>query len=260
MNAILLIARNAVRENFRRRILHLIVLFVIALMVMIEGVTRFEAQVQVKMVKDLSYAIVSFFALVVVMISTFDQIPGEVETKTAYLPLSRPIPRRSFVLGKYLGIVAVMLVFLSAMGLVLGLAVKAGAGRGAVVVDRQLLQGFWLLGLKYVTWAALLLLLTVVTTRPLAVVLALFVFFFGHVNDFLADVGSGGAGAQLGFGLLVRVLNVALPKFSVLDPPGGMIYRQAYSDGTMLVLTGYACAFAALYLLLAIWAFSRKEL
>ena len=255
-----LIARNAVRENLRRRVLHLIILFVVALVAMVEGVTRFEAQVQAKMVKDLTYTIVSFFALVVVLISTFDQIPGEVETKTIYLPLARPIPRRSFVLGKYLGIVSVMLIFLLAMFGVMYGAVKVGAGKGALVLDTQLVQAFYLLGLKYVCWASLLLLLTVVTTRPVAVVLSLFVFFFGHVNDFLAESVAGGTGAEsvLEYGL--RFLNMVLPKFSLLDPPGGMIYREAYSGGTLLMLTAYACSFAALYLLLAVWAFTRKEL
>lgn len=260
MNPTFLIARNAVRENLRRRVLHLIVLFVVALVAMVQGVARFEAQVQAKMVKDLTYAIVSFFALVVVLISTFDQIPGEVESKTLYLPLARPIPRRAFVLGKYLGIIAVMFMFLAAMGVVMFAAVKAGAGRGALVVDVQMMQAFYLLGLKYICWASLLLLMSVVTSRPLAVVLSLFVFFFGHVNDFLAENlrGAGGFDAVLDYGL--RGLNLILPKFSLLDPPGGMIYKQAFSNQTLGVLTLYASAFAALYLLLAVWAFSRKEL
>ena len=260
MHPIILIARNGVRESLRRRVLYLIVLFIIAFVVMLESAARFEAQLQVKMIKDFSYTIVSFFGLLVVLISTFDQIPNEVDSKTIYLPLARAMPRRTIVVGKYFGILAVLTMFLGLMLAVLMLAIKFGGAKGALGFDAQLAQGFMLLWMKYACWAALLLMMSVVTSRPLAVTLSIFVYFYGHVNDFLERAAVSASGAEGMFDQLIRVANIVLPKFSLLDPPGSMIYARTYSWSSMGIMALYAASFSLLYLLIASWAFSRKEL
>jgi Cu-processing system permease protein len=254
------IARNGSREALRRRVMYLILLFVVALVAATESAARFEAQVQVKMVKDFSYTIVSFFGLLVVLISTFDQIPSEVDSKTIYLPLARPISRQLFILGKYIGIVGVLGAFLVMMGLILAAAIGLGAGQGRLTMDAQLLQGLLLLFFKYMCWASLLLLFSVIMSRPLAVVFALFVYFFGHLSDFLDSAVASVGVAERFFDYVLRALSFALPKFSLMDPPGSMVYAQSYNWGSVAVLAAYALSFTAFYLLLAVWIFARKEL
>jgi len=254
---ILLIARNTLRENLRRRVLYIMIVFVLALVALLESAARFEQTIQVRMVKDFTYAIVSAFTLVVALICTFDQIPAEMDSKTIYLALARPISRQKFLLGKLLGIVTVLTLFVALMGLILVGAVAMGSGRG-LTLDAQLAQGLFVLYLKYVSWAALLLWLSILMSRPLAVVLALFVYFYGHVSGFItASIQEHGAGA---LDAVVTAFNFVMPKFSFLDPPGDMIYAQSYSLGSLGLLAAYAATFAILYVVLSVWTFASQEL
>jgi Cu-processing system permease protein len=259
LNAVLLIARNAIRENLRRRILYLIILFIVALLVMTERTARFDAQVQLKMVRDFSYSIVSFFGLLVLLVSTFDQIPGEVESKTIYLPLARPISRQKFILGKYLGILGVLAIFLVFMGSILGLVLYFDSHQKGLLLDEQLAQALFLLFLKYASFASLIMLFTTFLSRPLAVTFSLFVYGYGHVNEFMEHAVSSTRGETI-FNTALYALDIMLPKYSLLDLPGGLLYRQSFTVTSLGVLTAYALSFAALYLMFAVWSFASKEL
>ena len=257
MSAVLVIARNVVRESLRRRILYLILLFVLALLLMAESVSRFEAQVQLKMVKDFSYTIVSFFGLALTMLVTFDQVPVETESRTIYLVLSRPVPRWAFLLGKLLGVIGVLLTVMAFMGAAFILLAGFNPGKG-FSIDAQVLQAIHLLMLKYSSYAALLMFFSIVLSRPVAVVLSLLVYFYGHVSDFL-HLTLGGADSRV-FDLVLRTFDLVMPNYAVLDFPSGVVRAELFTWQSLAILTAYALSFTLLYLALATWAFATKEL
>jgi len=257
LGAVLVIARNVVREALRRRILYLVLLFALALLVMVEGVSRFEAQIQVKMVRDFSYTIVSFFGLLLTVLITFEQVPLEVDSKTIYMILCRPITRQTFLMGKLLGILIVLGLAMTIMGGIMVAMVGLGVTKG-FVIDGQVVQALYFLLLKYASFATLLMLLSIVASRPLAVMLSLLIYSFGHVSDFLR--ASLTASDSVVFPKIVEILDLIMPNYVLLDVPSGMVYSAVFNLQSVAILTAYALSFTVLYLVLATWAFELKEL
>jgi ABC-type transport system involved in multi-copper enzyme maturation permease subunit len=258
LNVIWQIARNAVRENMRRRIVYVTLLFALVLLATVESLSRFEAQLQIKMVKDFSYTIISFFGLAITLLVTFDQVPQEIDSRTVYLILTRPVARKKFLLGKYLGILLVVFGILVMLGLILAALTAFLAPEQRIPVDVALVQGIYLLGLKYAVFAALLMLLSIALSRPLAVSVALLIYFYGHVSE--------AAQTQLVqsplpfFRWIFGALEFVLPNFTTFDVSAGLIAQEIYSLQAVALLTAYALTFAFLYLLLANWLFATRDL
>ncbi|MBI4859760.1 MAG: ABC transporter permease [Candidatus Riflebacteria bacterium] len=257
MSALLVIARNVVREAIRRKLLYLIILFALSLLLLAEGVARFETQVQAKMVKDFSYTIISLFGLVIVLLSTFDQVPLEVESKTIYLVLCRPVARQTFLLGKFLGILGVLAIVMIVMGgMLLGMVGLTASKH--LTFDTQVAQMLYLLTLKYASFAGLLILLSIVCSRTLAISMSLLVYMYGHVSEFLH--ASFDTGSMTLLSRFLSVLDFFLPNYTVMDFPSGLVRAELFTTQSLAILTAYSLSFTALYLMLAAWLLAARDL
>lgn len=258
MRPIYLIARNVVRESLRRRILYVLVMFAVLLLGTLEILARFEAELQVKMVRDFGYTILSLFGLAITILVTFDQLPQEMESKTIYLVLSRPMARRTLLLGKFTGIVAVMAGLLGLLALILVLMTAVLAREQKILLDAQLFQAVYLLGLKNAVFASLLIVLTLAFTRPVAISLGLLIHFFSHVGE-AAELALVQSNVKL-VGWFFWVLQLGLPNYTMFDVSGAMVSQEIYSVQALAVVTAYGASFVVLYLLLATWLFATKDL
>ncbi len=141
------IAYNTYREAVRARILH--GLFAAALgatgYALIVGAYALKAQLRV--VSDLGAAATSIFAIVVAIVIGATSLYRELELKTIFPILARPIRRGEYLVGKLLGTVLTLAVFVAANAGVLLLAVAALAGRPLSVVLGIIMSAGVLLGL-----------------------------------------------------------------------------------------------------------------
>ncbi len=155
----------------------------------------------IKMYKDTGLTTISFIALLLALLTSSSTVAEEIEGKTAVTLLSKPINRRQFILGKFLGIEAGVL----AMYLILGFFMCAGtyyktgydlqetAGGSEELARRsshvlQILPGL-VLGFMEVTILASIS-LAISTRMPMLVnlVVCIAVFFLGHMAQVLIDV------------------------------------------------------------------------
>jgi Cu-processing system permease protein len=141
------IAYNTYREAVRARILH--GLFAAALGAtgysLIVGAYALKAQLRV--VSDLGAAATSIFAIVVAIVIGATSLYRELELKTIFPILARPIRRGEYLVGKLLGTVLTLAVFVAANSGVLLLAMAALAGRPLLFVLGVVATAGVLLGL-----------------------------------------------------------------------------------------------------------------
>ena len=108
MKKVWVIAQNNFKESLRKRTLYF--LLVIALVVI--GTSRFfsflTAEEELKMIKDVSFSTIEFFGFLMILFSTMGSISGEIEKRTIYTLLSKPITRINFIIGKFLGQVLIL--------------------------------------------------------------------------------------------------------------------------------------------------------
>ena len=116
MKAILLIAQNTFRESVRDKVLYVIGFFAILMLCASLGFGWVSSGEELQIVQHFSLAVTSFFgALIGVFIGT-GLIYKEVDKRTIYTILSKPVRRWQFLLGKFLGLQLVQVCIVLGMG------------------------------------------------------------------------------------------------------------------------------------------------
>ncbi|MDI1448013.1 ABC transporter permease subunit [Polyangium sp. 6x1] len=148
------IALNTYRESVRARILLglAVMAFFVSLYALVVG--AFTLKNAPRVVSDLGAASISIFSLLVAIVIGATSLYRELEQKTLFPILARPIRRSEYLVGKYLGTLLTIAVFVMAdAGLVLLLSAGLGAGESAAHLYRIVGGAFgWLLLMVLAGW------------------------------------------------------------------------------------------------------------
>jgi hypothetical protein len=115
MRSIAIIAGGVFRDSIRDRIGYGLVFFSILLMASSFLLAQLTAGQDVKIIKDLGLASASMIGLFIAIFFGIGLVTKEVERRSIYSLLSKPVTRSQFVIGKYLGLVLTLLINLSVM-------------------------------------------------------------------------------------------------------------------------------------------------
>lgn len=129
------IALNTYREAVRDRVLFGVIVLAAGVLALTLALGELSLDQQMRVVTDLGLASISIFAVVVAIFLGSSLLYKEIERKTLYVILPKPIARYEFLLGKYFGIVATCVVFIAIMGALqlLVTAIQAGASASLVI-------------------------------------------------------------------------------------------------------------------------------
>jgi ABC-type transport system involved in multi-copper enzyme maturation permease subunit len=116
MGRLYAVAINTFREAVRDRVLHGILGCASAVLVFTLALAELSLNQQARVVHDIGLASISLFSVVVSIFLGSSLLYKEIERKTLYVILPKPIRRHEFLLGKYFGIVLTALVFVAIMG------------------------------------------------------------------------------------------------------------------------------------------------
>lgn len=108
MNVILSIAKTTVGEAIRRRVLLLILLIGVLFLVIAPGLNVLSARQSYTVLTGFTLGIIQLTSAVIAIVLTVYLIPNEIERRTIYTILSKPVLRWQFLVGKYLGAVAAL--------------------------------------------------------------------------------------------------------------------------------------------------------
>src|SRR5687767_14325486 len=132
---VLVVALNTYREAVRARILHGLFALALATTGYSLVVGAYTSKNQLRVVSDLGAASISLYAIVVAIVLGATSLYRELELKTLFPILARPLTRTEYLAGKYLGTLLILLVFVTAnTGIVLLIiALIAGGTVGQVL-------------------------------------------------------------------------------------------------------------------------------
>lgn len=118
MHRIIAVLENTFKECLRQRILLLLIVFAILLIVVSVFLEPFALGEAPKILRDFGLAAASLFGVLTTIIIGSALIHKDIEKKTIYTVLSKPVKRGEVILGKFLGLSALVFVLVSAMLLV----------------------------------------------------------------------------------------------------------------------------------------------
>jgi ABC-type transport system involved in multi-copper enzyme maturation permease subunit len=146
------IAFNTYREAVRARVLH--GLFALALVTAFYStvVSEFASRVAMRVVSDLGAASISVYGIAVAVVLAATSLYRELELKTIFPILARPISRTEYLVGKYLGTWLTIAVFCAANCAVLLLELAIMAGTSVLLVSGAVVGSVALAG--FLAWRA----------------------------------------------------------------------------------------------------------
>ena len=180
------IAMNTVREAVRNKLLYTLLFFAI-LMIAAGVVLSTLSYVEIeRILQDIGFASIRFFGVAIAIFVGVGLIHKEVDRRTVYTILSKPLSRSEFLLGKYVGLVLTIwmqaAIMIAAFALVsLATGAPLGAGHAAA---------FALIGVELALVVAIATLFSAFTTPMLASFFSTGLWAVGHLTRDLRDIGA----------------------------------------------------------------------
>jgi len=260
------IALNVFKESVRDKVLYNLVFFAVLLIAVSFLLGQLTAGQDMKIIKDLGLAAMSWFGLFIAVFIGIGLVSKEVERKSIYSLLSKPIRREELVIGKYLGLVLTLLVNLSIMTLAYylvlgGMAWMMGGWYlpiwEAPAMDPRLIKAIVMILLQLMMVTAIALLFSTFSTPLLSAALTFGFYVVGHFNADLKTFETVVASKPLIY--LAKALYYLLPNFAALDIKAQVVHGQPVPLGGLLMNTAYALTFIGALLTAATLIFRQRD-
>src|SRR5262245_10133722 len=229
----LAIARNAFREAVRDRVLYNLVLFVLMLIADAIFLGELSAGQEAKIIVDLGLSAMLLFGAFIAIFVGVGLVYKEIERRTLYAILCKPIGRGQFLLGKYLGLCLTLLVNVLVMGVGVSLALFY-VRRGWEPLALRIWPAIFLIYIELMIVTGVALLFSTFSSPALSALLTFFVFIIGHFSADLKTLANSVASPPTRW--FFRSLYYLLPNFSNYS----MITQAAHGlvpDGRMTILS-----------------------
>lgn len=250
------IATNVVREVMRDRILYILGFYALILAAAIRLIPEFAATTEDKIFLDFGLAVMNAVSLILAVFVGTGLINKEIEKRTILVLVAKPVSRSEFVVGKYLGLVTVLAVFIAAMTAIYLAFLQIGniAHQTASILIAAI---FVLLQMSLMTAVAMT--LGVFTSSLLATALTFAVYLMGNISQDILKLGRLGHNPSIE--RFTQGLYLVLPDLSRLDLKNHAVYgMSAIPEGmTLITNAGYGLLYSAMLLALTIFIFSRRE-
>ena len=254
MRAVRAIAVNTFREAIRDRILYLFIGFAVVMVLSSKLFGMLTVGDEVKIVKDIGLASIRFFSMLIAVMMSMILISREVDNRTVFNILAKPVRRWQFILGKYLGLVAIVAANLVLITVVLIVTVLATTGE----LDPMLMYAAAMTLLEMLVLAAFATLFAVLTRPILGSLMTLAVFVVGHMSADLWLLTRQLPGAVTR--VAVTVVYYLLPNLERFDFRTEVVHDLSIRPAAVASAVVYAAAFVALVLFLAHLRFRTKDL
>ena len=260
------VAINVFKESVRDKVLYNLVAFAVLLIAASYLLGQLTAGQDIRIIKDLGLASIGAFGLLIAVFIGIGLVWKEVERRSIYGVLSKPLTRSEFVLGKYAGLVLTLMVNVAVMTVAFYIVLAYMGWKEdplirqswpAPATDPAMLKAVALIFVELMLVTALALLFSTFSTPFLSAGLTLGLWVAGHFNadlrNFEAVVDSRAAA------LLARGLYYVLPNFAAFDVKAQVVHGQAVAAGHVAMTALYGLVYLALVLTVAVTIFSKRD-
>jgi ABC-type transport system involved in multi-copper enzyme maturation permease subunit len=250
------IARNTFREAVRDRVLYNLIAFTLLL----SGAAIFVGQISIEIerlvVVNLGLTAVSLFGVVIAIFIGIGLVSKEIEKRTLYTVLSRPVRRWEFIVGKFFGLAGTLVVNTFFMGIGVFGALLYVAHKFSKP-DALILVALYFIILEFLIICSLALLFSSFSSPLLSAVFAFSLFVIGSFADDLRGFARLTHGFTRWFATGAAYL---VPNFSTLNVISSVAHQQPLSAQLILQNSLYALFYSAMALSGAVLIFERRNL
>ena len=190
-------------------------------------------------------------------------VSKEVERRSLYTILSKPVRRREVVLRKYVGLVFTLAVIVVAVYAVLGYMSVTESEEfmrdsEAPATNLAMLTAFFLIFVQLMLVTAIALFFSTFSGSIVATGLTCGLYIVGHFNADLRGLEDVVDAPIAGF--VAKALSYVLPDLAAFDVSADVVHAQPVTVGYVLLTVGYGFAYISALLVGAMAVFSRRDL
>jgi hypothetical protein len=276
---------NTLTELTRLKVFYFLLVFALLLIGSSVFMAQLTFQQEFQILKDVSLGAMSIFTSLLAIVATARLIPQDIEDRTVYTILAKPVPRFEYLLGKIAGVLLLLAIGTVVMSAVFFLVLYAREQTLLQTIMRQMaaapreqveealravrasafnvdiFPGIIIIYLKACLLAALTLFVsTFATTNIFTIVVMAFIYFIGHLQaiarEYWLQAHSSGWITRV-FLAVVALLFPDLQAFNLVDD---IVAGTAISLGVFFKTAMLGVFYTTIYTLLAVFVFYGKEL
>jgi ABC-type transport system involved in multi-copper enzyme maturation permease subunit len=252
-----IVALNTFREAVRDRVLYSLVFFALLMMAAAIAVGQISVGIEQTVIVSLGLSAISVIGLLISIFIGVALVSKEMDKRTLYALLAKPVRRSEFLLGKFAGLVLTLAVNTAAMALGL-LLVMIYMKHSLERSDAVVLVAVYFILLKLALIVALALLFSCFTTPLLAILFTVGLYIVGlyvqELRNLPVEVMSPAMSA------FTKWLSYLLPNFENFNVMAMAAHGRAVPGALILQNTLYTVVYCTIVLTAAAVVFSRRDL
>jgi ABC-type transport system involved in multi-copper enzyme maturation permease subunit len=250
------ITLNTFREAVRDRVLYNLILFVLLLVASAPLFGQISIGLERLILVNIGLSSISLFGVIIAILVGIGLVSKEIEKKTLYTILSRPVRRWEFIVGKYFGLLLTLVVNTALMTVGFYSALLLTAHK-LVHADLLLLVAIYFIILQFMMMVALTILFSTFSSPIFAAIFAFALFVIGTFGEDLRNFAAMSQGATRWLATAAAYL---VPNFASLNVIAPAAHEQSPSGSLVLMNTVYALLYSAAATAAAISIFERRNL
>lgn len=247
------IALLSFRAAVNEKVLHLSALFGGLLIVAAVALGELGPMAGSKIFADFGLAAMSATAVLVAIVLAANDMPRELERRTLYVVLSKPVDRTSLVLGKFLGLLLALTILYVVMGAVFYLVMVAT--RLPMTPKFVVVMGFGLMEAAVVAGMAMV--FSLLTSSTLASLYTLLLYLVGHQTGVIRSFGMKAEGLTR---WMCEAMYRVLPNLEAFNLKNEVVYGVLPTSAQLLYAAGYGAMLMVALMGLSVLIFRGKEL
>ena len=249
---VIAIAKNTFKEALRGKMFNIMLVFALVTIGSTKMFSFFTPREEMKMIKDMGFFFIVFFGLLIAIFLGAKMITEELEKKTIYTVLSKPVHRYELILGKLVG---------TMFALLINLCFMAGVFLGVIylkerVLNLEIFKAMFLIFVSLSLLSSIAIMFSTFATTTISVTLTVFLYIVGNIFEYLKHL------AQKGGMVLKFVLEGAyylFPNFTNFNINRDVVHGTAVSGLHILKVTIYGLNYIIIFTLLAVLFFRKRE-
>lgn len=259
MNNIYVIAKTTLGEALRKKILNIFLLVAMAMIIFSVSFAYFTYREELTIIKSMGLGVIALAGMFISIIQGISLVPVEIERRTIFTILSKPVRRHEFLLGKYFGLLLTILVNLGLMSAVFLLMVTM---KNNWHVEFALLKGIVMIFFQLVILSAVALIFSVFTAPVINFFLTSAVYIVGSLSDVTMSLAQSDKQNVIAKGFY-WILHNFVPQFANFFTQNPLIHPEVTIRNESIYYAQniiYAIVYASILMIIAILAFERRDM
>jgi ABC-type transport system involved in multi-copper enzyme maturation permease subunit len=258
MNRIFVIAQNTFRETVRDKVLYNLLFFALFLVIVSILIGELSLNLEQLIIARMGMSVMLFFgALIAIFIGT-GLVYKEIDKRTIYAILAKPIKRYEFILGKFLGLSTTLLVnCLAMMTGIIASMIFLNANHNLSEINWAILPAGFLIYLELLIIVSLALLFSSFSTPALSILLSIVLYMIGSMNRDLLYFTNTVQSSAVKY--MVLAIYYILPNFANFDYISEVSHGHAVPIRELAGSTVYAITYISMLLIATTTIFQQRN-